>query len=241
MEPHTTAGDYDRMVEFASHPTETDATVAGLARLAGMDARVLELGVGTGRIAIPLAQMVREMHGVELDPEMGDALRARAGGDQVRLHLGDMSRPIEAGNFDLVFVAFGTLFALPTQDDQVRCFQTAAGQLHRGGKFVVEALVPQPGSYTDGSKVTVAHAGEHGVILNVSVIDTAAQVLTTQQVALTEGNTRLFPNKIRYAWPAELDLMASLAHLRLSTRWSDWEGAPFDRRSVRHISIYSKA
>jgi SAM-dependent methyltransferase len=241
MEPQIPASDYDRIAEFASHPTETQATVLGLARLAGQDARVLELGVGTGRLAIPLAQAVREVHGVELDPEMVEALRAKAGGDRVRLHVGDMSRPVGAGQFDLVFVAFGTLFALPTQDQQVRCFQSAADQLAEGGRFVVEALVPQPGTYTDGRKLTVANANEHGIILNVSVIDTSAQVLSTQQVELSEGSVRMFPNRIRYAWPAELDLMARLAGLRLSARWSDWQGQPFDHRSPRHISMYSRA
>ena len=241
MEARTRASDYDRMAEFASHPTETDATVAGLARLAGDDARVLELGVGTGRLAIPLARVVRELHGVELDREMADALRAKPGGERVHLHLGDMSRPLHAGTFDLVFTAFGTLFALPTQDDQVNCFQSAADQLNDGGNFVVEALVPQPGSYTDGRKVTVASVDENGVILNVSALDTSAQVLTTQQVALSEDNVKLFPNRVRYAWPAELDLMARLAGLRLSERWSDWDGAAFDQRSPRHISIYARA
>lgn len=130
--------------------------VAGLAGLAGDGGRVLELGVRTGRLAIPLPRMVREVHGVELDPEMADALRANPGGERVHVHLADMSRPVDAGPFDLVFVAFGTLFALPTQDDQVRCFQSAAAQLNERGKFVVEALVPQPGSYTDGRKVAVA-------------------------------------------------------------------------------------
>ncbi len=146
-----------------------------------------------------------------LTPEMVEALRAKAGGCRVRLHVGDMSRTVQAGQFDLVFIAFGTLFALPTQDDQVRCFQSAADQLTEGGQFVVEALVPQPGTYTDGRKVTVASADEHGVILNVSVIDTSAQVLSTQQVELTESSVRMFPNRIRYAWPAERDLMARLA------------------------------
>jgi SAM-dependent methyltransferase len=240
MEPRIAASDYDQMLEFASYPPETQATVAGLARLAGQGARVLEFGVGTGRLAIPLAQAGREVHGVELDPAMVEALRAKPDGERVQLHVGDMSRPVGAGQFALVFVAFGTLFALPTQEEQVRCFQSAADQLAEGGQFVVEALVPQPGSFTDGRKVTVANVDDNGVILSVSVVDTSTQVLSTQQVALAEGSVRMFPNRIRYAWPAELDLMARLAGLRLSARWSDWEGMPFDHRSPRHISIYSR-
>lgn len=237
----STGSDYDRMAEFASHPTDTEATVAGLARLAGDGARVLELGVGTGRLAIPLSRLVRELHGVELDPEMADALRGKPGAERVHLHLADMSRPVDAGGFDLVFIAFGTLFALPTQDDQVACFQSVSEQMNDRGKFVVEALVPQPGSYTDGRKVTVADVDGNHVILNVGVLDSAAQTLMTQQVALSENSVELFPNTIRYAWPAELDLMARLARLRLTARWSDWTGAPFDQRSPRHISIYERA
>jgi SAM-dependent methyltransferase len=241
MAGETRGGDYDRMAEFASHPTDTDATVAGLASLAGDGGRVLELGVGTGRLAIPLSQMVREVHGVELEPEMADALRAKPGGERVHVHLADMSRPVDAGPFDLVFVAFGTLFALPTQDDQVRCFQSAAEQLNERGKFVVEALVPQPASYTDGRKVVVAGVDDRHVVLNVGVLDSATQTVATQQVALSENSIELFPNTIRYAWPAELDLMARLAGLRLTARWSDWARAPFDQRSPRHISVYGRA
>ncbi len=241
MEAQIPASDYDQMIDFASHPTETEATVAGLARLAGREARVLELGVGTGRLALPLAPLVGEMHGVELDPGMADALRAKPGGNNVRLHIADMSRPLDAGTFDLVFIAFGTLFALPTQSDQVDCFQAAADQLRDTGSFVVEALVPQPARYNDGHKVTVASVDADRVILNVSLLDTAAQVLTTQQVLLRDGDVRLFPNRIRYAWPAELDLMARLAGLRLTERWSEWDGTAFHQRSPRHISIYAKA
>lgn len=240
MEAQIPASDYDRMVEFASHPTETAATVAGLVRLAGADARVLELGVGTGRLAIPLADLVREVHGVELDQQMAGELRAKPGSERVHLHIGDMTCPVQAGAFDLVVVAFGTLFALPTQDAQVQCFQSAASQLADGGRFVVEALVPQPGTYTDGRKITVASVSDSAVILNVSVLDTAVQVLTTQQVSISGGALQLFPNRIRYAWPAELDLMARLAGLRLAERWSAWDGAVFDQNSRRHISIYER-
>lgn len=234
------ADEYDNMIQYASHAPETDATVAGLLRLAPADGRILELGVGTGRLAIPLAQAGREVHGVELDPEMIDGLRSKPGGDRVQVHLGDMALPVDAGPFDLVFIAFGTLFSLPTQEDQVRCFVAAAGQLTERGRFVVEALVPQPGSYVNGQKTTVSRVDKDAVILTASVVDAAEQVLSTQQVVLTEGSVKLFPNRIRYAWPAELDLMARIAGLRLSARCADWTGAPFDAHCVRHISVYER-
>jgi hypothetical protein len=180
------------------------------------------------------------VHGVERDAEMIDGLRSKPGGDRVHVHLGDMALPVRAGSFDLIFIALGTLFALPTQEDQVRCFTSAAEQLTERGRFVVEALVPQPGSYTNGQKTTVSKADEDALILSASIIDVAEQVLTTQQLVLMDGKVRLFPTRIRYAWPAELDLMAQIAGLRLSARWADWAGARFDARSPRHVSVYER-
>jgi len=240
MEAQISAADYDHMIQYASHPTETDEAVAGLVALVERGSRVLELGLGTGRLAIPLAAENFEVHGVELDPAMVEQLRQKPGGDRVQVHVGDMSQPVGAGNFALIFVAFGTLFALSSQEDQVRCFQSVASQLVDGGHFVVEALVPQPGTYTNGRKVTVAEVDEDIVILNVGSLDPVQQTLTSQQVVLSRGDVRLFPNRIRYAWPAELDLMARLAGMRLEARWSDWQRSPFGERSPRHISVYER-
>jgi SAM-dependent methyltransferase len=240
MEPQINAADYDDMIQYASHPAETDETVAGLVRLVEPGSRVLELGLGTGRLAIPLAAEDLEVHGVELDAAMVEQLRQKPGADRVQVHVGDMSQPLGAGQFDLIVIAFGTLFALPSQEDQVRCFQSAAAQLTDGGRFVVEALVPQPGTYTDGRKVTVAEVDEDKVILNVGSLDPVGQTLTSQQVVLSGGDVRLFPNRIRYAWPAELDLMARLAGMQLSARWSTWHRSPFGERSPRHISVYER-
>jgi SAM-dependent methyltransferase len=240
MEPQINAADYDRMIAYASHPAETDEAVAGLFGLVEPGGRVLELGAGTGRLAIPLAAENLEVHGVELDAAMVDQLLQKPGAERVQVHVGDMSQSVGAGQFDLIFIAFGTLFALPSQEDQVRCFQSAAAQLGDGGRFVVEALVPQPGEYKDGRKVTVAEVDEDKVILNVAVLDPVAQTLMSQQVVLSGGDVRLFPNRIRYVWPAELDLMARLAGMRLAERWSDWHRSPFRERSPRHISVYER-
>jgi SAM-dependent methyltransferase len=234
------AAQYDHMIQYASRPPETDATVQGLLRLAPPEGRILELGVGTGRLAIPLVEEGRQVHGVELDPEMIAGLRSKKNGDRVQVHAGDMTSPVGAGKFDLIFIAFGTLFTLPTQEDQVRCFVSVGEQLAAGGRFVVEALVPQPGSYTNGQKTTVSMVEQDGLILTASVMDSAEQVLTTQQVVFADGTPRLFPTRIRYAWPAELDLMARIAGLKLSDRWADWAGARFDAQSARHISVYER-
>lgn len=240
VQPQIPAGSYDEMIGCASHPPETDQTVAGVRRLLPAGARLLELGVGTGRLAIPLAQAGLEVHGVDLDPAALERLLAKPGGAAVHAHQGDMSAPVGAGRFDLVLVAFGSLFALPSQAAQVRCFASAAAQLTEDGRFVVEALVPRPEAYQNGQKVVLAQADEHQVVLNVASLDPVEQVITSQQVLLADDRVRLFPNRIRYAWPAELDLMARLAGLELSDRWADWQGRPFDRDSPRHVSTYQR-
>lgn len=238
MQPQIPAASYDEMIAFASYPPETEETVAGVRRLVPAGARLLELGVGTGRLAIPLARAGLEVHGVDLDPAALERLRTEPGGAHVHVHQGDMTLPVGAGRFELVLVAFGSLFALPTQADQVRCFVSAAAQLTDGGRFVVEALVPRPETYQNGQKVVLAHSGDDQVVLNVATLDPVGQVVTSQQVLLADDRVRLFPNRIRYAWPAELDLMARLAGLELAERWADWQGGLFDRDSPRHVSIY---
>lgn len=240
VQPQIPAESYDEMIDFASYPPETDQAVAGVLSLVAAGARVLELGVGTGRLAIPLAQAELEVHGVDLDPAMLQQLRAKPGAERVHVHEGDMRLPVGVGRFDLVLVAFGSLFTLPTQDDQARCFASAAAQLTDDGIFVVEALVPRPQTYRDGQKVELAHADGQQVVLNVASLDPVGQVVTSHQVLLAGDRVRLFGNRIRYAWPAELDLMARLAGLELAHRCSDWLGAPFDRHSPRHVSTYRR-
>ena len=232
------AEDYDEFVNYASRMPETDAEVAGLARLANGE-RVLELGVGTGRVAVPLAATGLEVHGVELDPEMIDQLRAKPGSERVHVHHGDMADMDVDGSFNLIYAVFGTLFMLPTQADQVRCFRRAAQKLAAGGKLVVEALMPRPSSYDDrGSKVTVADVNDERVIVNVSQTDVLAQTIHTCQVVLGPAGIQIHPARIRYSWPSELDLMAELAGLRLFERWSDWSGEPFTADHQRHVSVY---
>lgn len=231
---------YDELIEFASRPPDTDATVSGLARLAA-GGPALELGVGTGRIAIPLASTGIQVQGIEIDPAMAEQLRAKPGGQHVQVHLGDMVDIDVDGEFTLVYAAFGTLFMLDTQDAQVRCVRNVARHLTPGGKFVVEALVPQPATYTDDQKVTAVHADADLVVINVSRHEPVEQVVTTQQLLLRPSGTDIVPVRIRYTWPTELDLMARLAGLELIARWSDWDGRPFTANDPRHISIYGPA
>lgn len=233
------AEDYDEFVTYASRPPETDAEVAGLARLAD-GGRALELGVGTGRVAIPLAATGLEVHGIELDPDMIDQLRSKPGGERVSVHRGDMADMDVDGSFNLIYAVFGTLFMLPSQADQVRCFRRAAHKLAPGGKLVIEALMPRPSSYDNGGKVTVADANDERVIVNVSTIDALTQTIHARQVVLAPAGIQIHPVRVRYSWPSELDLMAQLAQLHIHARWSDWNGEPFAADHQRHISVYEK-
>lgn len=233
----TAAEDYDEFVNYASRQPETDAEVVGLARLA-CGGRVLELGVGTGRVAIPLAATGVDVHAIEIDPAMVEQLRSKPGSERVSVHLGDMAEVDVEGSFEVIYAVFGTLFMLPTQADQVRCFQRAVRKLAPDGKFVIEALMPKPGSYDGGRKVTLADASDERVIVNVSENNPLAQTIQNRQVVLSPSGIEIHPIRIRYSWPSELDLMAQLAGLRLHARWSDWDGNPFTADGQRHISIY---
>lgn len=231
------AREYDELANYASLPPETEAEVAALAPLAG-GGRVLELGVGTGRVAIPLAATGLEVHGVEVDPAMVEQLRAKPGGERVHVVPGDMAEVAVDGSFKLVYAVFGTFFALPTQRQQLRCFQNVAAHLAPDGRFVIEALMPQPMAYGDRRKISAAGLTDDRVVLNISELDPVAQTIDTRQVILSGDRVRIVPIRIRYSWPSELDLMAQVAGLQLQGRWSSWDRQPFTAADERHISVY---
>jgi SAM-dependent methyltransferase len=233
------AEEYDELINYASRPPDTDATMAGLLEITKGE-RVLELGVGTGRVAIPLAASGLEVHGIELDSDMADQLHTKPGAERVQVHLGDMTDVDVEGDFDLVYAVFGTLFMLDSQDSQVRCIANVARHLSAQGRFVVEALVPRPDTYTDHRRITLVHASLEQIIINLSVHDPVRQVVETHQLWLSSDGVDIVPNRIRYSWPAELDLMARLAGLELVDRWADWDGRPFTEDDERHISIYGR-
>ncbi len=215
-----------------------EAAVDFLAELAGTG-RVLELGIGSGLLALPLAARGVDLAGIELSPAMLARLRAKPGGAAIPVTLGDMADVAVDGDFALIFVAYNTFFALPTQDEQVRCFQNVAARLAAGGAFVLEAFVPQSANFTGGLKVTAVT--DERVGLKVSEHDPVRQRLRSQHVVIRDGEIRLFPVEVRYAWPAELDLMARLAGLRLRHHWSDWQRSKIGPDSARHVSVYERA
>jgi SAM-dependent methyltransferase len=215
-------------------------TVAFLADLAG-EGPVLELAVGTGRIALPLAATGVRVDGVDLSTAMIARLRAKPGGDEISVTMGDFADVPVPGTYRLIYVVFNTLFNLLTQDDQVRCFENVAAHLTDDGSFVIEAFVPtflhrlRNDQYVDAEAIDVDE-----VILDVARHDPVRQLLDESHVSLSRAGVRVFPIVTRYAWPAELDLMARIAELHLKDRWANWNRGPFNSISDRHVSVYGR-
>ena len=231
------AADYD---ELHAHMDPTDA-VEALAALAG-GGRVLELGVGTGRIALPLVARGVEVHGIDASEAMVAELRAKPGGEAIPVTMGDFADVGVEGEFDLIFVVFNTFFALLTQEEQTCCVRNVAARLGPGGAFAVEAFVPDMCRYDHTGHALRMHRidGER-VMFDASTLDIARQRITTRLVSIEGERSTQYPIEIRYVWPSELDLMAQLAGLRLRERWSDWQGGPFTAASRSHVSIYERA
>lgn len=243
MKEYTAATYGDRIAERYDdlHP-DGPATQAVANVLAGLAAsgRALELGIGTGRVALPLAARGVEVHGIDTSRAMVAKLRAKPGGAAIPVTIGDFAAFRVGGRFDLVYVVFNTFFGLVTQEAQVQCFRHVAVHLKPGGVFVIEAFVPDPGRFTRGQSMSVNHVATDQVELDVARHDPLAQRVDSQHLIFTESGTRLYPVRLRYAWPSELDLMARLAGLRLRERWSDWSGAPFTAANSGHISLYQR-
>ena len=218
---------------------DTAGAVRCLSALAG-SGPVLELGIGTGRLALPLAAGGLRVHGIDASAAMLDRLRAKPGGTDIEVTLGDFSEFELARRFRLAVLAFNTIFALPDQDAQVRCFERVGAHLEPGGCFVVEAFVPDPARFQEAQSVRLRDMGDGHVALDVARIDPVAQFMYTTQVHLRESGVRLHAANHRYAWPAELDLMARLGGLHLENRWQDWDRTPFSASSRFHVSVYRK-
>ena len=208
-----------------------------LADLAG-GGRALELGIGTGRIALPLAERKVEVHGVDAASSMISRLRAKPGGDRIPVTQGNFAEVPVEGKFELIYIVFNTFFALTTQEEQIQCFRNIAEHLVPGGCFLMEVFVPDLTRFTLGQVNMARRVTTDQVVLDISQHNAADQHVVSQQVVITEGNIRLYPVQIRYCWPSELDLMARLAGLRLRERWQNWKREPFTSESGKHISIY---
>ena len=214
-------------------------TVACLQDLAS-GGPVLELAIGTGRIALPLAATGLSVDGVEQSAAMIARLRAKPGGDAVTVTQGDMAEVGLGRRYGLVYLVFNTFYNLLTQDDQVRGFENAARHLEEDGVFLVEAAMPGP-SYRHERQYVDAEAVEvDKVVLDVGRYDPVTQLLDECHVSLAPDGIRLSPIVTRFAWPSEMDLMARLAGLRLHARWGGWQREPFTAQSRRHVSVYGR-
>jgi SAM-dependent methyltransferase len=218
-----------------------DDCVDRLAELAG-PGPALELGIGTGRVALPLAARGVPVHGIDASAAMVERLRAKPGGDAIEVTVGDFAGVPVQGTYRLVYVVFNTFFALLTQDDQVGCFAAVAERLEPGGAFVLEVFVPDLTRHAGGQSVVARQVELDLVRLDVARHDPVAQRVDFQNVLLTEGGVRLQPGVLRYAWPSELDLMARLAGLRLRERWGGWRREPYTAStSGLYVSVYEHA
>jgi Methyltransferase domain len=215
-------------------------TVAFMERMA-RGGPALELAIGTGRIALPLTARGIRVDGIDLSAPMVAKLRAKPGGDEILVTMGDFAEVPVAGTYPLIYVVYNTIFNLLTQDDQVRCFENVATHLTDDGVFVVEALVPtslvglSDHQYVDAESVEVDE-----VWLDVGRVDPVGQLLDESHVQLSRNGVRVYPIVTRYAWPSELDLMARIAGLRLRDRWGGWNDEPFTGTSERHVSVYER-
>jgi SAM-dependent methyltransferase len=240
--PERVAASYDDGPEVFG-PGAADATAGVLADLAGRAARsgrgrALEFGIGTGRIALPLARRGVEVHGIDLSEAMVARLRAKPGGDAIGVSIGDFAKATIDGAFSLAYLVFNTIMNLTTQDAQVACFRNAAAHLEPGGCFVIETRVPDLRRLPPGQDVLPwLVSPERWVSYS---FDVATQAMHGHYVDFTDGRGEYRTMPFRYVWPAELDLMAQLAGMRLRDRWEGWAGEPFTSESRHHVSVWEK-
>ena len=228
---------YDEIHGGLSTAEHVDPIVDVLEELAA-GGRALELGIGTGRIALPLAARGTAVHGIDASESMVAEMRRKPGGDAIPVTLGDFADVDADGRFSLVYVVFNTFFGLLTQEAQVSCFANVARRLDDGGVFLVEAFAPDLTRFVRGQSIQTSVLETDRVSIDLSRHDAVGQTVSSSHLYITEDGVRLFPVKLRYAWPSELDLMARLAGMELRHRWGDWRRTPFTASSVSHVSIY---
>jgi hypothetical protein len=211
-----------------------------LAGLVPAGARVLELAIGTGRIALPLAGRGFAVEGIEGSAAMAERMRAKPGGAEIPTVIGDMADVAVTGPFKLAYLVFNTLYNLPSQERQVDCFGNVAAVLEPGGLFVVECFIQDLTEFDHGQRVATRAVSENMARMSFEVHDPVAQTVTYQRVTFDDRGITLHPLRLRYCWPSELDLMARLAGMRLRDRYTDWDRSPFTPTSPRHISVYER-
>ena len=231
------AKSYDESVAAMFEPSYVDSIVVFLAELAGVGS-ALELGIGTGRIAIPLHQRGVRVHGIELSDAMVAQLRAKPGTQDITVTVGDFATTTVEGSFRLAYLVFNTIMNLTTQDEQVACFQNVAAHLDVGGCFVIEVSVPDLQRLPPGD--TVRPFTVSPTRLGFDEYDVVSQGLISHHYRIEDGRVDAHSLPFRYVWPSELDLMARLAGMTLRERWGGWRREPFRSGSAMHVSVWEK-
>ena len=231
------AATYDETSDRMFDPAVVDPTVDFLAELAG-EGRALEFGVGTGRIALPLAARGVEVHGIDISQAMTARLRAKPGGEGIGITIGDFSTARVEGSFRLVYLVFNTIMNLTAQAAQVACFRNAAAHLEPGGCFVIEVGIPDLQRLPPGERFVVFDGSESH--WGIDEYDVVNQGLISHHFEIRGGEVEMSSGPFRYVWPAELDLMAQLAGLRLRERWAGWNREPFTSDSRQHVAVWEK-
>ncbi len=203
-------------------------------------ASIVELGAGTGRVALPLARAGYHVHAVDSSPAMLARLQEKPGTEDIDIIQGDIGTCV-LPEADAMLCLFNTFFQLQTQEAQVSCFRLVSKALTPGGIFVLDAWVPDFRRYREQHSLTTVAVEDGSATLEAASHDPVAQVVESQSICVIPGGITLRPQRQRYAWPAELDLMAQLAHLKLVARYTDWTKAPFGASSIQHLSLYAKS
>ena len=231
------AARYDESTGEMFDPAVVEPVVDLLVELAG-SGRALELGIGTGRIAVPLAQRGVPVHGIDMSNAMVAKLRAKEGSKDIGVTIGDFATTAVDGTFTVAYLVFNTISNLTTQESQVACFRNVAAHLEPGGCFVIEVGVPELRLLPPGETYHAFHVSE--TRWGIDEYDVARQGLTSHHFQLVDGRIERFSVPFRYTWPAELDLMAELAGMKLRDRWSGWKREPFTSESRKHVSVWEK-
>jgi SAM-dependent methyltransferase len=231
------AARYDETSAEIFDPAVVDPVVDFLVDLAA-DGRVLELGIGTGRIALPLAERGVEVHGLELSRAMAAKLRAKPGGERIAVTIGDFATMRVEGTFTLAYLVFNTIMNLTTQVAQVACFRNVAAHLEPGGCFVIEVMIPELRRLPPGETFRVFDASDD--YWGIDEYDVATQGLRSHHLEIVDGKLEPVSAPYRYVWPSELDLMAELAGMELRERWGGWKREPFTSESRTHVSVWEK-
>jgi len=242
MAEYTTATFGDRLADVYdewSRLPDTDVTVQFLADLAG-SGPVLELGIGTGRVALPLAARGVEVHGIDASRPMVDKLRAKPGGDKIPVSIGDFADCDIPGSYSLIYVVDSSFCLLSSQEVQCRCLANIAQHLDETGALVVQTVNPDPVRLSRGERVATRQLDTDRVFLELARADPSRQRVEAHQVLISERGITLFPMYYRSVWPSELDLMAQLANLHLRARWGGWRREPFTVTSTWHVSVYGR-